>query len=1204
MNLRQRILLALALAIGAAAHAEQEPRETVVNPGLVVESVTPNFQADLAEIREGDVLVSWSRGDLRGKLESPFDLSWVQFEQAPRGKVTLEGRRDATLKTWELTDVANYGWGIEARPEMPPDMLSLYQQGERSRRAGKLTEALDFWQKASDQSRKNAPAWLETWLAFHSAHSLQIAQQWQAAENTFQIAFEKAKDAGPAIRSQIIEAWAETAKEKNTTDGEAKKLFLQAIAENQKLGSESVAVARMLHTIGVMLRELDDLKQAEDDYRQALAIAQKVAPDSVLVGQILLDLGRIAYKHGDLNQAEKYYRQALAVTEKVAPGSLDDAWCLNSLGLLHADFSDFAKAKEYLQQARVIRERLLPGGSMAASSLLNLGIVANATGDLVEAESYLLADLAVLQKLQKQEQSNWTEKLTMGIVYTALGELETERDELAKAEQYHRKALAIREKLAPGSLLTAENFSGIGEIAARRDDWRAAERYLQQSLVIQNKLAPDSLRLAETLVDLGTVARGRGDLDGAESYFRRSLAIAEKRAPGNLDEVAALHNLGLVHARRGDVVAAEDLLSRALTMIRQLTPNSPDLALILNDLGNVERGRGELTKAEQHYHEALELEEKFAPGSAEQAETLIGLAAIKRRSGELESAAELFEMGLNAFENHTSRLGGLEESRSGFRAKFLSYYEDSMDLLIEQKKPGLAFQVAERSRARTLLEMLTAAHADIHKGGDPALLERERSLDELIFAKTNRRVQLLNRTHTAEQIAAADHEINELLTQSEDVRAQIRANSPDYAALTQPRALAVKEIQEHLLDTNTVLLEYSLGEERSYVFAVTPASVSAYELPKQAEIEAVARRVYDILVARAHREKGESDLQWMQRASQAEARYPEAAAALSKMILDPVAPLLGAKRLLIVGDGILQYVPFAALPSPGADPVPVPLIANHEIANLPSASVLQMLQSQSAGRSRPARAVAVLADPVFRSEDERVRRVKQANLTQDEMREEAQADQSISQALLLRSATDVGMADGVFPRLLFTRHEADSILKQAPVDQSLKAVDFEASLATATNPDLGQYRIIHFATHGLLDSEHPELSGLVLSLVDKHGKPQNGFLQLTDIYNLNLPADMVVLSACETGLGKQVRAEGLVGITRGFMYAGASRVVASLWKVDDAATAELMGSFYKGIFKDHLSPAAALQRAQVEMWNEKRWSAPYYWAGFVLEGEW
>jgi CHAT domain-containing protein len=189
-------------------------------------------------------------------------------------------------------------------------------------------------------------------------------------------------------------------------------------------------------------------------------------------------------------------------------------------------------------------------------------------------------------------------------------------------------------------------------------------------------------------------------------------------------------------------------------------------------------------------------------------------------------------------------------------------------------------------------------------------------------------------------------------------------------------------------------------------------------------------------------------------------------------------------------------------------------------------------------------------------------------------------------------------------RLPFTRIEADGVLATASPDQSLKATDFRANRETATSPELSQYRYVHFATHGILNSEHPELSGIVFSLVNENGKPVDGFLRLHDIYNLNLPADLVVLSACQTGLGKEIRGEGLIGLTRGFMYAGSPRVVASLWKVDDAATAELMKRFYRGMLKDKLTPAAALRAAKVEMWKQKRWNAPFYWAAFELQGEW
>jgi CHAT domain-containing protein len=331
--------------------------------------------------------------------------------------------------------------------------------------------------------------------------------------------------------------------------------------------------------------------------------------------------------------------------------------------------------------------------------------------------------------------------------------------------------------------------------------------------------------------------------------------------------------------------------------------------------------------------------------------------------------------------------------------------------------------------------------------------------------------------------------------------------------------------------------------------------------------------------------------------------YAQATAQLSRMILAPAAAQLRGKRLLIVTDGALAYVPFAILPTHEGRP----LIAEHEIVNLPSASALALLRQQEQGRTQPPKAVAVLADPVFSKDDPRVAppppavdSVATSRYARGKPEDSFEAD--LPAHLLQRSVSDVGQLH--LGRLPFTRLEAQAIAALASQDQHLEALDFQASRTTATSPDLAQYRIVHFATHGLLDSRHPELSGLVLSLVDEHGQPQNGFLELEDIYNLSLAADLVVLSACETGLGKQVDGEGLVGLTRGFMYAGASRVMASLWRVDDEATAQLMQKFYQGVLKNGQTPAQALRTAQLWMQSQSRWKQPYYWAGFVLQGEW
>ncbi len=272
----------------------------------------------------------------------------------------------------------------------------------------------------------------------------------------------------------------------------------------------------------------------------------------------------------------------------------------------------------------------------------------------------------------------------------------------------------------------------------------------------------------------------------------------------------------------------------------------------------------------------------------------------------------------------------------------------------------------------------------------------------------------------------------------------------------------------------------------------------------------------------------------------------------------------------------------------------------------PSASVLAVLRRETAGRRQPAKTVAVLADPVFEPDDPRLRAAsgaagRSANQA-PKMAHSAEARPPASQALRDFEAGRSGKLS--FPRLAATRQEADAIVAMAPQGMTLRAIDFDASRATAMSPELAQYRIVHFATHGVFDNETPGLSAIMLSMFDQRGQARDGFLRLHDIYGLQLPTELVVLSACNTALGKQVRGEGLVGIVRGFMYAGAKRVVASLWKVDDEATGEMMSRFYLEMLQHDRSPAAALREAQLAMWRQKRWQPPFYWAAFVLQGEW
>ena len=706
---------------------------------------------------------------------------------------------------------------------------------------------------------------------------------------------------------------------------------------------------------------------------------------------------------------------------------------------------------------------------------------------------------------------------------------------------------------------------------------------------------PDSLDVADILSNLAECIVEQGGLSRAEVFQRRALSIREKAAPDSLPTAYSLAGLGKIARIRGNLRKAEEYYRRALAIADKVDAPSRDRASFFIGLAAVFREQLDFSEAEHLYRQALAIIDNEDPGSADRVTTLANLAGTVYQQNRLDDAAQLYHQALNILENRAFHLGGVQETRSLYRAEHARYYQEYIGLLIAQGHPEQAFEVLEGSRARTLFEMLAHANVDVEQRADPMLRERERKLRQMLNAKAEYRIRIVAGDHTDQQTAVVNKEIENLLLEQQEVESQLRSGSPAYAALTQPQKLGISEIQS-LLDANSLLLEYSLGEERSYVWAVTAKSLRAYVLPKGLEIEAAARRVYDLLTLknRIVNKEGED------RANTAERKYVEAANKLSEMVIGPVAHLLTGKRLLIVSDGALQYIPFAALPMPGNRAGSVPLIVKHEIINLPSASVLAELRRQQIGRRKASMTVAVLADPIFDPTDERLKMLPL-------QKSSSSASSSRRDNDVIRSAKDLDLTRGAQPylsRLLYTRNEADAVMAVTPPGKGMLAVDFDASRALATSPALAKYRIVHFATHGIINNRHPELSGLVLSLVNKQGKAQDGFLKLQDIYSMKLPVDLVVLSGCDTGLGEQISGEGLLSLTRGFMYAGAIRVVASLWSVSDVATASLMADFYRAMERDGMRPAAALRVAQIHMWRQKQWSSPYYWAAFQIQGDW
>jgi len=865
--------------------------------------------------------------------------------------------------------------------------------------------------------------------------------------------------------------------------------------------------------------------------QQALPLFE-AAGDTYRRALTLLGIGIAYYQLNEVRSALSYFNQTLALAETLGDRRLQAGTETFVGGML--DFlGDVGKALDHFHRAlKLARE----GGWQLAegNALSNIGTIYSGVAEWQKALEFYTQALTVFKAMS----SDGNAAITLNNIATAYTESGEHRKALDYLEQSLPILIAGRER-NPDRKSEAYALLNMGRVCKRLNENKKALDYYKQALAIQRETG-NRAHEAETLDEMGALAAAEGDYEKALDLHKQAIEI--QHTVGNQRrEALAITNLGEVYNLLGQPEKAVEQFSKALTIFR---------------------GMGDLVYA------AVALE---------------GLARAEQKRGSLADARKYIEQSLAIRETVRSRSGSLQ-LRASYRATVEQAYEFYIDVLMQQKLQAEALQASERGRARSLLEHLSEARIDIRQGVDPALIEKERDLTLVLNAKAQREMQLKARKGSGEEIATLQREISVLEDEYQQVQAGIRKSSPQYSALTQPQPLDVKGIQRQL-DPNTVLLEYSLGEQRSYMWVVTPDSLKTYELPKREEIENVVRRVNGSLAARSVT-AFESPAQRRARIARADAEFEKAASELSLMILAPASAEFGKKRLVVVADGALQYVPFAALSA-----VPNrPLIVDHELVSLPSASAFAVQRQNLANRPFAPETVAVIADPVFSTNDAR-------------LNPRAAVKESAATRIIEHGPGGPGGQLSI-PRLPFTRWEADQILAVSPAGSTLKAVGFNANRAVAGNGELSKYRYVHFATHGYVDTTRAGFSAIVLSMFDKDGKPQDGFLRTHDIYNLKLPAELIVLSACETGLGKEVTGEGLEGLTRAFMYAGARRVVVSLWNVNDKATASLMQRLYTEMLRNNKTPAAALRAAQIEMLRTRQWQSPYFWAPFVMQGEW
>ncbi len=839
-------------------------------------------------------------------------------------------------------------------------------------------------------------------------------------------------------------------------------------------------------------------------------------------------LGREHYRLGEWEEAAGFHEHAAELYRK-AGDTRSEAIARNHLGRDYHRLWDIERAIQSYQRALPLRQAA-DDRRGEALTMLNLAQAFQHQDEVQKALDFYARGLELLPPQDRDLRAIAVHNL--GVLHLALGRVEEARRKLNDAER------AWAELKSP--------------------------------------------RRAAALIMLGELHQRLGEVDRAYDYIQRAL-ILRQTADDRRGEGIALSTLARVHQAQGDLDQALELSLKAQDIMSQVR-HSYSQATVLRNLGSIYVDRNQPTEAKDYLRQASELFRRVGDRTGE-AECLLGVAIAERQEGNLSTALSASQQALAILESVRPK-AVRHEHRTSFFATVQEHFESHIDLLMALHRSdnsagydAHALIASERARARSFLDLLAEAEAEIRAGAAPDLLTREKALQRRLNAREFRLLRLRkNPRSKPEELAAAQKAVELALGDLEELWGQIRRRDPHYAALTETPIPSLPEIQRQILDEETLLLEYRLGRDQSFLWALTHDSLNSYVLPGRQEIEQLARKAYKLLEV-SHR-------------PQARTSSRNALCNLAQRILQPVIPQLAEKRLLVISDGALLYIPFAALPEAARSDECLsapPLMARHEIIHLPSVSALSILRRDLDDRPSAPFQIAVVADPVFATNDERLT----MTLASTPLEEVISPARSVE-----------GFGPRSFSRLPFSEREALAILALVPEHQRYSALGFEASKETVKSGRLAEYQIVHFATHGILDTEQPNLSKMVLSQIDRRGRHRDGFLRTHEIYNLKLRCGLVVLSACQTALGKEVRGEGLVGLTRGFMYAGAARVMVSLWNVDDRSTALLMERFYRSIFEQGQKPAAALRQAQISMWRNAEWAAPFHWAGFVVQGDW
>ncbi len=870
-----------------------------------------------------------------------------------------------------------------------------------------------------------------------------------------------------------------------------------------------------------------------------------------------------SFEH-ELGNAVEQQRAAQGALKQICPGDLSEhAFAARLLGSGYINVGDYANGARFSSQA-VTLARLAGDSTEEAVALRNLGLADTESGQVNAGLAATRAAVAVAQRLGDTGLLA-SLRNDAALAYSARGEY------ALAIEAYSLSLEGLKQH--PNATTEAVAWINLGVAYAQIGD-------TDQSIAAFDH-AETAATQSQCWVCLAELAVDRGENLSDEALARASFEHARDIAQSHhfdRQRAEALRGLGLCALRSGQWADARALFDEAIGEFDRMH-NTVNKSLVYSLIGDLDVRQGQIEAARVAYHQALTI----ATNAGYQASAVVAYGSLARLALDadaLDSARQTIAQAIALIESERQRIDAPDLRTSYFSGR-RSYYELYIDVLLrlDQARPGHGYAAqglitAERARARELQEQLTerAIGAQADREIDPQLLSEESAAADQVRTLA---YQWSNASSAADRSNALQAQIDAATRSLNQIRGRIRAANPRYAELTHPIALSTTQIRTQLLDPGVSVLEYWLGESRSYVWVLNRNHLGGFELPARRVVEAECAQLREQLIAPASLP---DSLSIEERVARSKAELSSVSASgrgLGELILPAAARSLLTDTVVVVADGALQAIPFAVLllaESSGAQTT---------FVYLPSLTTLRSLKALPHTHA-PVGAAAILADPVYRHDDERVSAHISTNPTA------WQTEAAIAQ----------------LGRVPYTRLEAQAVIAVADAAVSWLAQGFDANREAAMKASWDRYSLVHFATHALLNEQHPELSGIVLSLYSRDGHAIDGFLRINDIYRLRMPVELIVLSACDSASGQEIGAEGPASLARAFFYAGSHRVLASLWPIDDRATATLMGAFYQSLLVEHHSVSEALRLAQQQVAQNPRWAQPYYWAGFVLEGDW